>query len=271
VATDWVRRINAAYAGMGLSPEVYHVEGLLTTTREALAHPREIVDTYVRLGFRALFLRPTDPFGFAQERRGQLGFGPAEYLDFYRQAVDYMIELNRSGTQILERYAAIFLMKILKGEEPNYLDIRSPCGAAIGQMAYGADGKVFTCDEARMLDRMGDPFFQIGEVGSTSYGQVLGHPLVRALVLASNLDGSPDCSTCAYNPYCGICPVFNYATQGSLHGQQRTSAWCATHMGVQDHLFGKLLDGDPAVVEILDRWATVRPRDHFLHEGGAAD
>ena len=40
-----------------------------------------------------------------------------------------MIELNKQGVEILERYAAIFLTKILSGDDPNFLDIRSPGGA----------------------------------------------------------------------------------------------------------------------------------------------
>ena len=64
-AARWIRRINDAYVKMGLDPTLYHVEALLTTTREALPRWKEIVDTYVDLGCRALFLRPVDPFGFA--------------------------------------------------------------------------------------------------------------------------------------------------------------------------------------------------------------
>ena len=46
-ATRWIRRVNEAYAAMGLDPTLYHVEALLTTTRDALPRWKEIVDTYV--------------------------------------------------------------------------------------------------------------------------------------------------------------------------------------------------------------------------------
>ncbi len=269
-AASWIGRINQAYEQEGLAPDVYHVEGLLTTTREALKYPKEIVDTYLGLGFRALFLRPVDPFGFAAQTRGQVWFSPEEYLDFYRHAVDYMIELNLAGKQILERYAAIFLTKILTGEDPNFLDLRSPCGAGIGQVAYSHDGQLFTCDEARMLHHMGDDFFCLGNVADTTYRQAMSHDTVRSLMIASNVDASADCAQCVYNPYCGICPLYNYATQGSLHGQLRTSSWCATMMGIQDYLFTKLRRADPKVLDVLDRWTTVRSRDHYLHVGGGS-
>lgn len=270
-AEKWIRRINQAYADDGLDPDIYHVEGLLTTTRQVLDRPQQVVDTYRSLGFRALFLRPVDPFGFASGAAARLGYSPREFLDFYRRAVDYMIELSLQNVQILERYAAIFLTKILVGEDPNFLDLRSPCGAGIGQVAYGYGGEIFTCDEARMLHHMGDSFFQIGNVTDTTYDRAMRHDTVRAMTVASTLDASADCANCVYNPYCGICPVYNYAMQGGIHGQLRTSAWCAIVMGIQDYLFGKILAADPRVMEVFDRWMTVRPRDHYLHGGDPQD
>ena len=263
-STYWIKRINEAYGEMGLDPTLYHVEALLTTTSETLDRWKEVVDTYVALGCRALFLRPVDPFGFAEKTGHRIEYPRTDYLGFYRQAVDYMLELNRQGVQILERFAAIFLTKILGGQDPNFLDIRNPCGAGIGQIAYNYDGKVFTCDEGRMLHEMGDSTFQIGHVATSTYREMMGHETVRALAIASNLDGQPDCVNCAYNPYCGVCPVHNHKTQGTLFGRMRESTLCAVHKGIQDYLFGKLADGDPAVLETFGRWTTVRDRTHFL-------
>ena len=263
----WIRRINQAYAEAGLDQDVYRVEALLTTTAATLPLWREVVDTYVDLGCRALFLRPLDPFGFSSRAGARIRYPIDEYLRFYRQAVDYMIELNHQGVQILERFAGIFLTKILGGEDPNYLDIRNPCGAAIGQVAYNYDGTIFTCDEGRMLYQEGDDTFLIGDVNTSSYRDLMGHETVRAMLIASNLDAQPDCATCAYNPYCGTCPVHNHKTQGGLFGRMRENTLCAVHKGIQDYLFEKIADADPAVMDVFRKWTTVRRRDHFLHTG----
>jgi uncharacterized protein len=263
-ATASIRKVNDAYKAMGLDPTLYHVEALLTTTREALPRWKEIVDTYVDLGCRALFLRPVDPFGFADRTAPRVEYPRSEYLAFYRSAVDYMIGLNQNGVEILERFAAIFLTKILGGEDPNFLDIRNPCGAAIGQVAYNYDGKIFTCDEGRMLHEMGDSTFLLGEVGTSSYRDIMGHETVRAMAVASNLEAQPDCVNCTYQAYCGVCPVHSHRTQGSIFGRMRESTLCAVHKGIQDYLFEKIGGGDRAVVEILQRWTTVRDRTHFL-------
>jgi His-Xaa-Ser system radical SAM maturase HxsB len=264
VTAKWIARINAEYARIGLDPVLYHVEALLTTTREALAHPREIVDTYVDLGCRAIFLRPVDPFGFAARTGATIEYERDAYLAFYRAALARILEHNRNGVQVLERFAAIFLTKILAGVDPNFLDIRSPCGAGIGQIAYDHDGSIYTCDEGRMVGAMGSSFFRIGAVGESSYRSLVRHPTVRALAMASNLDAQPDCVTCAYNPYCGVCPVHSYQTQGSIFGRMRESSLCMVHKGIQDILFDELRRGDPATLEAFRRWTTIRPRDYFV-------
>jgi len=269
-ASHWIRRINAEYAERGLDPTLYHVEALLTTTRNSLGMWKEIVDAYVDLGCRALFLRPLDPFGFVDRSGPRISVEPREFLAFYRQAVDYMLELNAKGVEVLERFAAIFLTKILCGTDPDYLDIRSPCGAGIGQVAYNYDGRVFTCDEGRMLAEQGDDAFCIGHLDSDSYRQLVGHPMVRAAAIASNLDGQPDCSACAYNPYCGVCPAHNRKTQGTVFGRMRESALCAVHMGIQDYLFEKISLDDERTMRTFRQWTTARARTHFLHDVAAA-
>ncbi len=269
-AVHWLRRINARYGEMGLDNTLYHVEALLTTTRAALPLYREVVDAYVDLGVKSLFLRPLDPFGFAEKVAHVTEYPREDFMEFYRNALDYIIELNKGGVQILERYAAIFLTKILKGEDPNFLDIRWPGGGGIGQLAYSYDGTVFTSDEGRMLGATGDETFAIGNVHTSSYRDLVGHETVRALALASNLEQSPDCVGCAYLPYCGVPPVHSYKTQGTIFGRMHESNVCYVHKGIQDYLFEKLAEADEETLAIFERWTTNRLRDHFVHTPAGA-
>lgn len=267
-AVHWIKRINQAYIERGLDPSLYHVEALLTTTREALTRGREIVDTYEGLGCRAMFLRPLDPFGFVEKTGPRLEYPREDFLKFYRDTTDYIIELNKQGKQVLERYAAIFLSKILNGEDPNFLDIRSPSGAGISAIAYNYDGLVFAGDEARMLHETGDDTFLLGKVGELTYDQMMAHPTIRALVLASNVNGRPDCVNCAYNPYCGVDGVHTYKTQGSISGRMRESTVSAVHKGILDYLFEKIREGDPETLQVFRRWTINRTRDHFVQVPG---
>jgi uncharacterized protein len=269
-ATRWIERINKRYIDLGLDPTLYHVEALLTTTREALSKPIEIVDTYLSLGCRAIFLRPVDPFGFAEKTAKRIEYDRRAYHDFYRTAVEHILSLNRRGQQVLERYAAIFLTKILGDDDPNFLDIRSPSGSGIGALAYNHDGTIFTSDEGRMMAASGDDTFAVGKLGSSTYREVMKHPTLRALVLASIREAQPDCVNCTYAPYCGIQPEHNYRTMGSIFGRMRESTVCSVHKGIQDYLFDKLREDDPTTVEILRRWTTVRERSHFVHTPAAS-
>lgn len=255
---------------MGLDAVLYHVEALLTTTRALLPFPKEVVDTYVDLGCRAIFIRPVDPFGWAERTEKTIEYPRQKYWEFYKTATDYILELNRQGVQVLERYAAIFLTKILGDEEPNFLDIRSPGGAGIGQLAYGQDGRIFTSDEGRMLAATGDDFFQIGDVRTSTYRELMKHHTVRALTLASNLSAQPDCVNCTYNPYCGMVPEQAYRTQRSIFGRMRENPLCMVHKGIQDYLFNLLRENDPRTVEVLRRWTTVRERTHFIQASAAS-
>lgn len=266
----WIERINNRYIEQGLDPVLYHVEALLTATRACLDYPREIVDTYVNLGCRSIFLRPVDPFGFAEKTQKTIEYERRRYMNFYREATDYILELNTQGTQVLERFASIFLTKILTGEDPNFLDIRNPIGAGTGCITYNYDGDIFASDEGRMLHESGDDTFKIGHVETSKYRELVTHEGVRAVLVASNLDGQPDCVTCTYSPYCGMKPEQAYVTQGSIHGRMRENTICAVHKGIQDYLFEKLASEDATTAEIFRRWTTVRERSHFVQAGAAA-
>ena len=109
---------------------------LLTVTRDHLGRLRDVVDEYLRLGFSGVFLRPLNPFGMGKKVWTREGYSAEEFLAFWTRAVDRIVELNREGIEIMEKMASIMLTRILTDRDPNYMDLRSPCGAGIGQLAY---------------------------------------------------------------------------------------------------------------------------------------
>ena len=260
---QWMKKINDRYREMGLDTNHYRVEALPTITRPSLARWKDIVDAFVAVGCRAIFLRKLDPFGFAAKSAKTLGYSMDEYLEFYANAVDYIIELNRQDVQVMERHAAIMLNKILVDEEPNYLDLRTPGGACVGQLGYAPDGGVYSSDEGRFVASMGDDMFKIGTVHD-SYQNLMTNAATRALVLAGLNDTQPDCVTCVYKPWCGQQVEYNYKTQGSLHGHMRDSTWCKKHKSIFDYLMHKLESADERDMEMFRRWTTNRTLDHFI-------
>jgi len=265
-AVSWIRRIAEEYRARGRDPDLWHVDALFTTTRQAFGHVREIVDEYVRLGIKTIHVRPLNPMGFAARTWEKIGYGPEEFVAFWKECLDYIIELNLRGVEIIERGSALLLARILRDDDHGYVDLRSPCGAGIGQIAYAQDGRIYTCDEGRMVARMGDDMFEIGDVERSSFSDVVGHECVRAIGVASCLEALPGCRYCAYLPYCGVCPVVNYVSQGDIFGQRPTSDRCRMNMFALDQLFDILASGDQGVRRVLERWTIHKSRVRSTEE-----
>lgn len=260
VVTHWIRRINQAYAERGFPREQFHVDALMTTTRATLGRARELVDHYLELGLPTLNLRPLNPYGFAAAAWERIGYTTDEYLAFYFEALDDILARNVSGADLREHAASVFLTKLLTSQDPGHLDIRSPCGAGIGQLAYDHDGRVYTCDEGRMLARTGDSTFALGDVGTSRWKDLAGHRTVKAMTVASTLEALPACRDCAWKPFCGVCPVYTWATEGDLFGQRPRSERCRMQRGQLEGLVRRLRDATPATEAILRRWTVNRSR-----------
>ncbi len=256
LAVRWWREIYRRTAR-----RTFRIDALLTVTCFSLSRPREVVDSYLALGARGIYLRPLSPLGLARKTWERIGYSPEEFLDFYRQAFDYILEVN-SKRVFFEQTARLFLAKMLTDEDPNFLDLRSPCGAGIGQIAYNYDGSLYTCDEGRMLSRMGDDSFRIGRASEGGYREAVSHPTVRALAVASCLDNQVSCSQCAYKPYCGICPIQCYAEQGDIMGRMPTNSRCRIHKGILDILFSRLQEDKAR--RIFQRWLK-KKRPHSIY------
>lgn len=230
----WLKFFSDRHDGQKGGARIFKPGALLTVTRKSLSAPEEIVDEYVKRGLEEIFIRPLQPLGFAAKVWGEIGYDAAEFGVFYRKALDYMLRLNARGVKIKEKMASIMLEKIVNFTEPGYLDARCPCGAGIGQLAYNFNGDIYTCDEGRMAAWAGDDLFRVGNVFKDQYKKVMGSGAVKACLAASNLETQPVCSRCAYRPYCGVCPVYNYEVQGSLAGDMPTNQRCA----LQKEIFG---------------------------------
>lgn len=258
----WVKHFNAKYIARGKDPRLWHVDALMTTTRKTFEHYKALVDQYVSLGMHSIHLRPLNPYGFALGTWKLVGYTADEYLNFYANTLDYIIELNKQGVEICEGTASTFLMKMLTPDDPNFVDIRSPCGAGTGQVAYNYDGKIFTCDEARMVSAMGNDAFQIGHVDSNTISQTINHPTVKAMALASLQDTLPGCTTCWNKPFCGVCPMHNQMSGGDIFGQRPRSPKCKEHYTISSLLLGHLAnDSDGSIEKIFRRWTLTRPRE----------
>lgn len=231
------------------------VSALMTTTPASLDRVREIVDEYVSLGFDSIFLRPISPYGFATRTGLDRSYSPARFLQFYREGLEHIVDLNRRGIPFVETYTQILLRKILTPFPVGYVDLQSPAGAGSGVVVYNYDGDVYASDEGRMLAEMKDHSFRLGSL-SDRYDEVMRGDRVRAIMDASCLEVMPGCSECAYLPYCGADPVNNWATQGDPVGHRPTSEFCSRQTGIFEYLFDTLRGGDEFTKQLFSAWAS---------------
>lgn len=229
------------------------VGAIETTTKISLKNAGKIIETYHNLGLNHLFIRPLTPLGYAKEHWSEIGYEPEEFLEFYKQCILILLEYNRNGIRMSEGHARIFLKKILMGYSENYMELRSPCGAGIGQMAYYYDGNIYTCDEGRMVAEMGDQMFHLGNVNYSTYDDLMENRVCKVTCQASVLESLPGCCDCVYHPYCGVCPVISYASDNSIYARESNVYRCKIYKGILDILF-EILFEEPDAEDILKTW-----------------
>lgn len=230
-----------------------HVGAIETTTRYSLNYPREIVRTYESLGFDSIFIRPLTPLGKAKAFWDTIGYTGDEFVEFYNKAFEEIVSINKNGRYMREEHAAILLRRI-GGMSVNYMELQSPCGAGMGQLAYYSDGSIFTCDEGRMVFEMGQDTFRLGNVFSSSYMDLIDNSICKTVCASSILESLPSCCDCVYQPYCGTCPVVNYAMNKDVIVKEPNGYRCRIYKGILDSIFERLLVNDQEVVNILDSW-----------------
>lgn len=224
------------------------VGAIQTTTRVSLNFAKEIVNEYAANGLGCVFVRPLTPLGYANEHWAEIGYTTQEFLTFYRNALHEIIECNKKGISIAEGHAVIFLQKILGHVAGNYMELRSPCGAATGQIAYYYDGNIYTCDEGRMLAEMGNPSFKLGNVYEDNYNTIMESRVCSVTCQASVLEGVPSCCDCVYQPYCGVCPVINLALDDNIYEREPNNYRCRIYRGMLDTLFELLKDKETEAI-----------------------
>jgi radical SAM protein with 4Fe4S-binding SPASM domain len=231
-----------------------YVSALMTTTERSLNQPEAIVDEYVRMGFNSIFLRFLSPYGFAVKTGARDKYRSRDWLTFYKRGLEYIVALNKSGTQMTEVLAAIYLKKILTNEAGGYVDLSTPTGAGLSTLVYNYDGDVYCSDEGRMLREMGDTTFRLGSVRTHDYKQLILSDALLDAVEASFAPSNPMCSECAFEPYCGSDPVIHHTTQRDFTGHKPTSEFCQRTMTIVPLLL-QMYREDPYCRELFNRWA----------------
>jgi His-Xaa-Ser system radical SAM maturase HxsB len=244
-----VRAIERARTRLGADS----VSALTTITRASLPRLREVVDEYVRLGFREIALRPLSPYGFAARSVRHLGYSEHEFDVAYADALNYIVELNVRGVPLVETYATLLLQKVLSPFPAGYVDLRSPTGAGLGALVYNYDGYVYPSDESRMLAEMRIDDLRLGRV-SEPLPQLLSSSAAKLLEEWGVAEALPGCADCAFVPYCGADPVERLLTMRTNRGTRVSGKFCQRHTRAFWTIFRLLRDATPATMGVLLSW-----------------
>ena len=228
------------------------VSALMTTSELALDYPKEIVDEYVKDGFHDIFLRALNPYGLATENEDWERYND-RFVDFYKAALDYIIELNKQGEFFREAYATIILRKILTPYSTGFVDLQSPAGTVNSVIIYNYDGYVYASDESRMLAENGDYTFRLGKI-TDKYEDIVYSEKVRKMGKIWANETLAGCSDCPIRAYCGADPVRNHSTQGDMYGYRPSSFVCKKNKAIIEHLISLIIERGDEVLSIFKSW-----------------
>lgn len=235
------------------------VDALMTTSACSLNKLKDVVEEYLRQNMNGIFIRSLNPYGFAAEQDVRLGYSMEDFVNKYFEVLDHIIHINRQRF-FPEHFATLLFSRILTPFATGFVDLQSPSGAGIGGVIYDFDGSVFPSDEARMLARMGDRHFFLGNVMQNSYSEIFTGQRLKAITTQACVETTPPCAWCVYQAYCGTDPVRNYLETGYEVRNMADSPFCVKHKLIFDGLFTRLRAADDQTQDIIWSWITHNPR-----------
>lgn len=236
-----------------------NVDVLMTTTAFSLKNTKRIIDEYIKLNFSGIFLRAINPYGFAVQHKNDFLYKAEKFVEFYKEALEYILELNKRGRYFVEHYTTLLLTRILTPFSTGFVDLQSPSGAGISGVIYDYDGNVYPADEARMLAQMGNRYFVMGNVHRNSYKEVFSSDILKKITNESCLEVMPECSQCVFSAYCGADPIRNYLETKDIMGDRTNSGFCKKNKAIFKHLFSLIKQNDEQINDIFWSWINKKP------------
>jgi His-Xaa-Ser system radical SAM maturase HxsB len=227
------------------------VSALPTVDPAAPPDVDDLIDAYVEHGLESIFLRPINYQGFARKRHAGSREQDDGWRAYHERFVRRLIERNwRDRSRVLEEtYLSVCLRRVFRPGQERHVDLRNPNPMGHDYVVVDHDGTVYPTDEARMLARSGVVDLSIGTVFDGWAGD-------RRDVLTRHATNQfdPECTRCAWQPFCGRDLVDDLARYGRIDLARHETAFCRRHMHMFDLVFDLVYSDDPAVRYSLARW-----------------
>lgn len=249
---DSYEKVVAGFEKARAALGVDQVSALMTTSELALDYPCEIIDEYSRLGFTSIFLRALNPYGLAASNPDWERY-TNRFIEFYKTALEHIIDLNKNGTFFIEEFAAIILKKMITPFTAGFVDLQSPAGIINSVLVYNYDGYVYASDESRMLAEFDDYTFRLGNVNEPYENIVFGKVAKNAAKHWAN-EALAGCTDCGVRAFCGADPVRNHSTQNDLYGYRPTSLLCRKNKAIIEYIISLIIERYDEVMPIFKSW-----------------
>jgi uncharacterized protein len=241
-----------------------NVSALLTVTKDNLSHLPDVIDQYYLLGFRSVFIRALNPYGYATKNKDELAYSMDDFLKYYRAALLHIFEMNKAGQYFVEAYASLIFQRMMTPFSTGFVDLQSPSGAGISGAIYFYNGDVYPADEGRMLATVGDTKFKMGNVLQNQYLEIFKSKVLKNIVWNSCVEAMPGCCTCVYAPYCGADPIRYYVESKDIVGKRSSSEFCKKNKGIFNMMFELIEKNDPKELAIMWSWVQRQPKEEWM-------
>jgi len=239
----WIRDIRTQFS--------YKINALPVITRFSLPYAQEIVDEYANLGLDRIRIKHIIPSGLARENWNKISYTPEEYINFWREALNYCFNINKNGKNFIEGTSVLIARKFLSRDYQSFTCLGWPCGAALSQSSYDPWGNIRACDESREFEE-----FKLGNVKKDSYREIYTSPrALNTVALTSGLNSL--CDACVWHPYCNNCIVASFGMQGNPISKLPLDYDCKIRKGLIEHIF-KTLAYPSEYRKILMKWSSTK-------------
>lgn len=234
----WIKRLREKYGiKAGLMP---------TLTVNHLGAAKKLIDEYIELGVPEIPIRQLSNIN-PIEKTWKLHITVDEYVNLWTESLEYILEKDKEGIHIMENETMHYLQNMLTVSD-NFMCQRRPCGAAMSQITVDQKGDIFICDLARSLEE-----YRLGNVMTHTYDQISISELAK-VVRSISSETMPKCNSCAFNAYCGHCPVISFYQHGSPLPEGPDDFECEKNLKIIPYLFKKLIDNNNVDGKILESW-----------------
>ena len=227
-------------------PHVISTLPLCVIDEWSATHLEEVIDFFYDEAFAGLSIIPLKPLGNARSKHSVLDYDI--YLRCYIRGLNYILDKNGSifARPFTERMVPYALQKIVGDSNTGLVDWRNPSGDVSGGLTYDFDGEILPVDEARSFRNE----FGLGNVKNTTYAQFMRRRDVFRTMNLSLRDREPVCRECAYNPYCGVMPVLDFARTGSATPVPHKSGECLFTQKILDWVYEKAISNPIALFKM---------------------